>query len=59
MTWRYPAVKVMPATRWSGSGLGLTIVKSVAQQHGAFIRLNAADDEQGLLVEVRFPWAPA
>ena len=47
-----------PDQTQSGSGLGLTIVKSVAHQHGAFIRLNAADDDQGLLVEVRFPWAP-
>jgi two-component system sensor histidine kinase QseC len=42
----------------SGSGLGLTIVKSVVLQHGGQIRLHAADGGKGLLVEVRLPLAP-
>lgn len=41
-----------------GSGLGLSIVKSVAEAHRAQIQLDGRDGAGGLLVSVRFP-APA
>ena len=37
-----------------GSGLGLSLVKAVADLHGATIRL--VDNGPGLRVVVRFPW---
>ncbi|MGB7192817.1 MAG: ATP-binding protein [Collimonas pratensis] len=46
-----------PDQTQSGSGLGLAIARSVVLQHSGKIRLDAADGEQGLLVEVRFPLA--
>ncbi|PFH09906.1 two-component system sensor histidine kinase QseC [Collimonas sp. PA-H2] len=46
-----------PDQTQSGSGLGLAIARSVVLQHGGQIQLHAAGDEQGLLVEVRFPLA--
>ena len=39
----------------TGSGLGLSIVKRIADAHGATITLDAAGDGQGLVVRVQFP----
>jgi two-component system, OmpR family, sensor kinase len=39
----------------SGSGLGLSIVKRIADAHGATIALDSGDDGRGLVVRVRFP----
>ena len=39
----------------SGSGLGLSIVKRVADAHGATIALGTPDHGSGLVVTVRFP----
>ena len=39
----------------TGSGLGLSIVKRVADAHGATISLGAPDHGTGLVVTVRFP----
>lgn len=38
-----------------GSGLGLSIVKSVADRHRAIVRLDPGPDGRGLLVSVSFP----
>lgn len=42
-------------TAQSGSGLGLSIVRAVADRHGATVQLTAGPGEQGLCVRVRFP----
>ena len=42
----------------SGSGLGLSIVKTVAAQHGASVRLDSSPTLAGLRVTVEFPQAP-
>jgi len=42
-------------TSAEGSGLGLSIVKRIAEAHGAEIALGAAEDGRGLRVTVRFP----
>jgi signal transduction histidine kinase len=39
----------------TGSGLGLSIVKRIADAHGAEVNLDAGNDGQGLIVRVRFP----
>jgi signal transduction histidine kinase len=39
----------------TGSGLGLSIVKRIADAHGATVALDAAGNGQGLVVSVRFP----
>ncbi|MDE2203057.1 MAG: two-component sensor histidine kinase, partial [Burkholderiaceae bacterium] len=39
----------------SGSGLGLSIVKRIAEQHGAAVSLDAGPNGKGLKVQVRFP----
>jgi len=39
----------------SGSGLGLSIVKRIAEQHGAVVLLDTGVEGRGLRVEVRFP----
>jgi two-component system, OmpR family, sensor kinase len=39
----------------SGSGLGLSIVKRIADAHGAAIALDAPAEGSGLVVRVRFP----
>ena len=42
-----------------GSGLGLSIVKRIADQHGASISLDATRGEHGLRVSIRFPKSAA
>lgn len=44
-----------PGTATSGSGIGLSIVKAIAERHGASIELGAGDGGQGLRVRVVFP----
>ena len=39
----------------TGSGLGLSIVKRIADAHGASVTLDVADGGRGLVVRVRFP----
>ncbi|KVE28564.1 histidine kinase [Burkholderia singularis] len=39
----------------SGSGLGLSIVKRIAEQHGAAVSLESGANGRGLTVKVRFP----
>jgi len=41
----------------TGSGLGLSIVKRIADAHGATVTLDAGSDGHGLIVRVRFPAA--
>jgi len=48
----------VPGTSSPGSGIGLAIVKAIADQHGARIELGSADEGRGLRVKVIFP-APA
>jgi two-component system, OmpR family, sensor kinase len=43
----------------SGSGLGLSIVKRIADAHRASIALDAPAEGSGLIVRVRFPLGPA
>ena len=42
----------------AGSGLGLSIVKRIADAHRATLHLDASPGGTGLLIEVRFPPAP-
>ncbi len=42
-------------SKTSGSGLGLSIVKQVAELHGGYVELNSPPKGHGLLVEVFFP----
>jgi two-component system OmpR family sensor kinase len=42
----------------SGSGLGLSIVKRIAEAHRASIALDAPAEGSGLIVRVRFPPGP-
>jgi two-component system OmpR family sensor kinase len=46
-----------PGTHPPGSGLGMAIVKAIAESHGARVSLDSGPDGQGLLVSVTFPQA--
>ncbi|HEV2079155.1 MAG TPA: HAMP domain-containing sensor histidine kinase [Allosphingosinicella sp.] len=50
-------VRLDPSRSSEGVGLGLSIVKAIARVHRAELRLD--DNAPGLLVEIRFPPAPA
>ncbi len=43
----------------AGSGLGLSIVKAIAERHGATLALDSSTRLGGLKVDVRFPAEPA
>jgi two-component system sensor histidine kinase TctE len=45
----------VPGTNTEGGGLGLAIVREIADRHAARIQLLTPDSGQGLLVRVRFP----
>jgi two-component system OmpR family sensor kinase len=45
-------------TAGAGSGLGLSIVKRIADAHHARLRLDTSPGGSGLLIEVRFPGPP-
>jgi two-component system OmpR family sensor kinase len=47
----------MPGSAVGGSGLGLSIVKQIADAHRAEISLSDADEGKGLRVTVRFKTA--
>jgi two-component system, OmpR family, sensor kinase len=47
-----------PGTSPPGSGLGMAIVKAIADAHGASIALDAGPNGQGLVVTVSFPRVP-
>ena len=44
-----------PGTSPPGSGLGMAIVKAIADAHGATLALDSGPDGRGLAVSVRFP----
>jgi two-component system OmpR family sensor kinase len=44
-----------PGTSPPGSGLGMAIVKAIADSHGAILTLDSGPDGQGLAVSVSFP----
>jgi two-component system OmpR family sensor kinase len=46
-----------PGTAPPGSGLGMAIVKAIADAHGATIALNSGPENQGLAVTVSFPFS--
>jgi two-component system OmpR family sensor kinase len=48
-----------PGTSPPGSGLGMAIVKAIADAHGATLELESGPEEMGLAVGVRFPSAEA
>ena len=48
-----------PGTSPPGSGLGMAIVKAIADTHGATLELDAGPDGTGLAVSVRFLSLPA
>ena len=47
-----------PGTSPPGSGLGMAIVKAIADAHNAILKLDAGPDGKGLAVSVLFPAAP-
>jgi two-component system OmpR family sensor kinase len=44
-----------PGTSPPGSGLGMAIVKAIADAHGATLELESGAEDRGLAVSVRFP----
>jgi two-component system OmpR family sensor kinase len=48
-----------PGTSPPGSGLGMAIVKAIADTHGATLELDSGPDDGGLAVSVHFPAADA
>jgi len=48
-----------PGTSPPGSGLGMAIVKAIADSHGANLTLDSGPEGKGLAVSVTFPGAPA
>jgi two-component system OmpR family sensor kinase len=46
-----------PGTSPPGSGLGMAIVKAIADAHGATVALNSGPNTQGLAVTVSFPFS--
>jgi len=48
----------VPGTETAGSGIGLAIVRVIAERHGATVQLESAPGGQGLLVRVAFPMTP-
>jgi two-component system OmpR family sensor kinase len=44
-----------PGTSPPGSGLGMAIVKAIADTHGATVELDSGPEGEGLAVSVRFP----
>ncbi len=49
----------VPGTATPGSGIGLAIVKAIADQHGARVELGSGADGRGLRARVQFPAAVA
>jgi len=48
----------VPGTAEAGSGIGLAIVKAIAERHGAGIEFGRGDGGHGLRVRVTFPGLP-
>ena len=48
-----------PDSAGEGCGLGLAIVREIAQSHGAEIRLGTGPNGTGTAVQIAFPRAPA
>jgi two-component system OmpR family sensor kinase len=46
-----------PGTSPPGSGLGMAIVKAIADAHGAKLELDSGPEGGGLVASVRFPGA--
>ena len=49
----------VPGSGGSGAGIGLAIVRAIAEQHGATVDLGAGPGDRGLSVKVVFPSSPA
>ena len=48
----------VPGSGGSGAGIGLAIVRAIAEQHGATVELGAGPGDRGLSVRVVFPSSP-